>query len=80
MQPLKKMMSIYNKNILHMIIEKSIIGKTGAFIEHKILFYSKFYYKLNCIEYFWCNKKNWIKKYCKNSIEELRKDIPIALN
>lgn len=33
-------------------IKKNIIGKTGAFIGYKILFYPKFYCKINHIEYF----------------------------
>lgn len=43
------------------------------------MYYLKLYYELNQIEYFWCNRKSWIKRNCKYNIEGLRKDIPKAL-
>lgn len=61
-------------------VKKSIIGKIGAFTRHKIYFYFKFHYKLNHIEYFWCNRKSLTRRHCKYSIESLRKDIPKALS
>lgn len=43
------------------------------------MYYLKFYYKLNHIKYFWYDRKSWIKKNCKYSIERLRQDIFKAL-
>lgn len=39
------------------------------------MYYPKFHYKLNHIEYFWCNEKNWIRRNCKYNIEGLKEDI-----
>lgn len=37
---------------MNVILKKSIIKKIKVFIKYKILFYLKFYYKLNNIKYF----------------------------
>lgn len=43
------------------------------------MYYPKFYFKLNYIEYFCYNRKSQIRKNCKYSIERLRDDIPKML-
>ena len=60
-------------------IEEVIIGIKGAYTTHWVIYYLKFSYELIHIEYFWCDKKSWIRRNCKYSIERLRKDIPKAL-
>ena len=60
-------------------IEEHITDIRENLIGHRILFYPKFYYKLNHIKYFFYNGKSWTRKNCKYSIEGLREDIPRAL-
>ena len=43
------------------------------------MYYPKFYYKLNYIEYFWYDRKSWIKRNYKYNIKRLKNDIPKAL-
>ena len=43
------------------------------------MYYLKFYYNLNYIQYFWYNEKSWIKRQYKYNIKNLREDIPKAL-
>lgn len=60
--------------------EDIIIGTRSTLTSHKVMYYPKFYYKLNHIKYFSCNDKSWTQRYCKYSFDELRKDILKALN
>ena len=60
-------------------IKESITGIKGSLTGHRILFYPKFYYELNHIEYFWCDGKNWTRRNYKYSIEGLKEDVPKAL-
>lgn len=55
------------------------MGRKNIFIGHKVIYYSKFYYELNHIEYFWYDKKSWIYQNCEYILGELRKDIPKTL-
>ena len=52
-------------------IEESIIGINEAFTHYKVLFYLKFYCEINHIEHFWYNRKYWIRRNYKYSIERL---------
>lgn len=38
-------------------IEESIMSRKNAFIGYKVMYYPKFYYKLNYIKYFWYDRK-----------------------
>lgn len=61
-------------------VNRSIIDIKRAFIRYQVLFYSKFHYKFNYIEYFWGNGKNQTRRYCKYIIKELKEDISQALS
>ena len=39
-------------------IEEVTMGITRAYTKHQIIYYPKFYYELNHIEYFWCDGKS----------------------
>ena len=39
-------------------IEEKIIVVQKAYMGHQVIYYPKFYYKLNHIEYFWYNRKS----------------------
>ncbi len=43
------------------------------------MYYPKFHYELNYIEYFWCDKKRWTRCHCKYTPDELREDVPKIL-
>ena len=60
-------------------IKESITDIRGSLTGHRILFYLKFHYEFNHIEYFWCDEKSWTGKNCKYNIEGLREDVPRAL-
>lgn len=45
------------------------------YTKYGIIYYLKFHYELNYIEYFRCNKKSQIRKNCTYNIEGLKKDI-----
>lgn len=40
------------------VIEESIIGRKNALIEHKVIYYLKFYCEFNHIKYFWYDRKS----------------------
>ena len=64
---------------INLTIEKVIMGIRGNYTKHRVIYYPKFHYELNHIEYFWCDGKSWTRRNCKYSIEGLREDIPKAL-
>ena len=51
----------------------------GSYKKHRVIYYPKFHYELNHIEYFWYDGKSWTRKNCIYSIVGLRKNIPKAL-
>ena len=55
------------------------MGIRRASIKHWVIYYPKFHYELNNINYFWFDRTSWTKKNCKYSIKELKKDISKAL-
>lgn len=43
------------------------------------MYYPKFHFKLNYIEYFWCNGKNWIRRNCKYNISKALAQVKISI-
>lgn len=50
-----------------------------AYTKYQVIYYSKFYCKLNHIEYFQYNRKSLARRHYKYSIERLKEDIPKTL-
>ncbi len=55
------------------------MGIKNALTGHKVMYYSKFHWELNHIEYFWCDGKSWTRRHCTYTLDELRKDVLKAL-
>lgn len=51
---------------------------TGA--GHAIIFFPKFHPELNWIERYWSNAKNYARRHCDYTFENLRATVPTALN
>ena len=47
---------------------------------YRVLFYSKFYYELNFIEFFWAAVKHYTYENCEYSLDGLRTTVPQGLN
>ena len=60
-------------------IEERIRNFPGSEGHHRVMYYPKFHYELNHIEYFWCHSKRHARENCDYSIEGLRKAVPLAL-
>ena len=52
------------------------MGTKNEATRYKVIYYPKFYYELNHIQYFGCDKKSWTWHNCKYTIERLREDVP----
>ena len=44
-----------------------------------MIFYPKYHCELNHIEHFWCYAKQWARKNCKYTLDDLRRRVPLAL-
>lgn len=44
-----------------------------------MMYYFKYHCKLNHIEYFWCNIKQWARKNCHYTLDNLRRCVPQVL-
>ena len=56
------------------------MGIKRAYTGHRVMYYPKFHFELNHIEYFWCDGKSWTQRHYKYTIEELREDVSKALS
>ena len=59
-------------------IEEFVTGSPHG-KHHIMMYYPKYYYKLNYIEYFWCSAKKWVQENCHYTLDDLRRRIPQAL-
>lgn len=60
-------------------IEEKVQGRLDTPTKHQVMYYSKFHYELNHIEYFWCDCKSYTRKNCTYTIKSLREVVPRAL-
>lgn len=50
------------------------MGIKNVLTRHKVIYYPKFYFKLNQIKYFWY-RKNWTCRHGKYTLNRLKKNI-----
>ena len=60
-------------------IEEGFMGIKNALTGYKVMYYPKFHFELNHIEYFCCDEKSWTRHHYKYTLDRLREDVPKVL-